>query len=38
MIKTGDLMEILEWLRESAGCRYISDLRYGINNEIAKPL
>ena len=29
-------MEILEWLCESAGCRYISDLRYGANNEIAK--
>lgn len=29
-------MEILEWLRESAGCRYISDLRYGANNKFAK--
>lgn len=29
-------MEILEWLRESAGCRYISDLRYGVNNKFAK--
>lgn len=29
-------MEILEWLRESAGCGYISDLRYGINNKFAK--
>lgn len=29
-------MEILEWLCESAGYRYISDLRYGVNNEIAK--
>ncbi len=29
-------MEILELLRESAGCRYISDLRYGVNNKFAK--
>ena len=29
-------MDILELLRESAGCGYISDLRYGANNKFAK--
>ena len=29
-------MKMLEWLRKCAGCRFISDLRYGANNESAK--
>lgn len=30
------MMEILEKLRQSAGCGFISDLRYDMNNKLAR--
>lgn len=29
-------MELLEWLRISVGCDFISELRFGENNELAR--
>ena len=29
-------MELLEWLRISVGCDFISELRFGANNELAR--
>lgn len=29
-------MELLEWLRRSVDCEYISDMKYGSNNRIAR--
>lgn len=28
-------MELLEWLRESVDCEYISDMRFGTDNKLA---
>ena len=31
-------MELLEWLRQAIKCDFISDMRFGMDNELAKTI